>query len=93
MDSWHPDMPLEYRDRIVCGDARDLAERIPDASVDLVFCDPVYDAIDDYRWLAETSARVLKPDRACLVWQQVGLIPQTLDAMTSLSYRWIFGAL
>lgn len=53
---------------IVTGDARELAEAIPDNSVDLIFTDPVYDKIDDYRWLAETASRVLKPDRACLVW-------------------------
>ena len=53
---------------IVTGDARELARAIPDESVDLIFTDPVYDRIEDYRWLAETAARVLKPDRACLVW-------------------------
>src|SRR6266496_3856644 len=53
---------------IITGDARHLAEQIPDCSVDMVFCDPVYDRIEDYAWLAETAARVLKPDRACLVW-------------------------
>jgi hypothetical protein len=45
---------------IYTGDARELAKAIPDESVDLVFTDPVYDRIDDYRWLAETAARVLK---------------------------------
>jgi len=44
---------------IYTGDARVLAAEIPDESVDLVFSDPVYDRIDDYRWLAETAARVL----------------------------------
>jgi hypothetical protein len=45
---------------IYTGDARELARAIPDESVDLIFTDPVYDRIDDYRWLAETAARVLK---------------------------------
>jgi hypothetical protein len=53
---------------IITGDARELAKAIPDESVDLVFTDPIYSNIDDYRWLAETAARVLKPDSACLVW-------------------------
>jgi len=56
---------------IVTGDARQLAEAIPDESVDLVFTDPVYDRIDDYRWLAETAARVLKVDGHLLTWQNV----------------------
>ena len=53
---------------IITGDARELAKAIPDESVDLVFCDPVYDRIDDYRWLAETAARVLKPDGNALAF-------------------------
>lgn len=53
--------------QIITGDARELAKQIPDESVDMVFTDPVYENIDDYRWLAETAARVLKPGGACLV--------------------------
>lgn len=41
---------------IYTGDARELAKAIPDESVDLIFTDPVYDRIEDYRWLAETGA-------------------------------------
>ncbi len=88
--TWHPDIPEEYRNQIVTGDARELAKAIPDESVDLVFTDPVYDRIDDYRWLAETAARVLKPDRACLVFAGIGYLPETHDAVRAggLSYRW-----
>lgn len=45
---------------IYTGDARELSKAIPDESVDLIFTDPVYDRIDDYRWLAETSERILR---------------------------------
>lgn len=55
-------------DQIITGDARELAKSIPDQSVDFIFTDPVYENIDDYAWLAETAARVLKPEKACLVW-------------------------
>jgi len=96
---WHPDIPLEYRNQIVTGDARVLSERIPDESIDLIFTDPVYDRIDDYRWLAETAARVLKPDRALLTYVGIGYLPDTHVALSSsLSYRWrlvvrpLFGA-
>jgi DNA modification methylase len=54
--------------QIITGDARELAKDIPDQSVDMVFTDPVYENLDDYAWLAETAARVLKPEKACLVW-------------------------
>jgi len=75
---------------IYTGDARELAKAIPDESVDLIFTDPVYDRTDDYRWLAETAARVLKPDRACLVWCGIGYLPETLQALLDggLSYKW-----
>ena len=76
-------------DTIVTGDARILARLIPDESVDLIFTDPVYDRIDDYRWLAETAARVLKPDSACLVFFGIGFLPETLRAVSLLSYRWM----
>lgn len=76
---------------IICGDARELAKAIPDESVDLIFTDPVYDRIDDYRWLAETAARVLKPDSACLVWYAAELLPNTLWALCAhLNYRLVF---
>lgn len=52
---------------IYTGDARILSEAIPDESVDLIFTDPVYQNIDDYRWLAETAARVLKMGSSLIV--------------------------
>lgn len=55
---------------IITGDARVLAKAIPDNSVALIFTDPVYQNIDDYRWLAETAARVLKDGG--MVLAQVG---------------------
>lgn len=75
---------------IYTGDARELAKEIPDESVDLIFTDPVYQNIDDYRWLAETAARVLKPDSAALIWYGIGYMPEILDALRAggLHYRW-----
>ena len=77
---------------VITGDARALAGQIPDESVDLIFTDPVYDQMDDYRWLAETAARVLKPDRACLTFSSIGMLPETLRAMSDagLAFRWQF---
>ena len=82
--------PNDENQGIYTGDARELAQAIPDESVDLIFTDPVYDRIDDYRWLAETAARVLKLDSACLVYYAIGLQPQIHLALIAggLSYRW-----
>ena len=56
---WHPDMPEEYKNQIVTGDARELAKRIPNESIDLIFTDPVYDRIEDYEWLAIIGKNIL----------------------------------
>jgi len=56
--------------QIITGDSRELAKGIPDASIDLVFCDPPYlrENIDAgiYAWLAREACRVLKPGGFCL---------------------------
>lgn len=77
--------------QIYTGDARELARAIPGESVDLIFTDPVYDQIEDYEWLAETAARVLKPDRACLVWLKTSMIPDIIKILEgTFVYRWLF---
>jgi hypothetical protein len=84
--TWHPDIPDEYRNQIVTGD---VAKRIPDESVDLIFTDPVYDRIEDYRWLAETAIQKLMPDRSCLTFAPIGDLPRIhLALSTYLFYRW-----
>jgi DNA modification methylase len=90
---WHPDTPEEYRDTIVCGDARRLAARVPDESIDLVYTDPVYQNIEDYLWLANQAERVLKPGGACLMWQGQQWLAQTIIALAAsrLTYRWVLG--
>jgi adenine-specific DNA-methyltransferase len=73
---------------IVTGDARELAKTIPDESVDLVFADPIYENIEDYRWLAETAMRVLKPNKACLAWTHRTSPHQAVMEAEGLNYLW-----
>lgn len=76
-------------DCIVTGDARLLAQALPDESIDFIFTDPVYERVEDYAWLAETAARVLKPNSACLAWIGTFALPDVLDAMRPhLAFRW-----
>lgn len=90
--TWHPDIPEEYRNQIVTGDARELAKRIPDESIDLIFTDPVYDRIEDYKWLAETAARVLKPKGLLLCWSNGRWHYQNTKWLegNGLNYRYTF---
>jgi len=87
---FHPDTPEEYRNQIVTGDARILAERIPDESVDLVFSDPVYWQMEDYEWLSKTASRVLKPNGSLLVYFGMYHLPATMAALAKhLTFRWL----
>ena len=81
--------PNDENQGIYTGDARELAKAIPDESVDLIFTDPVYQNIEDYRWLAETAARVLKPGCDFLVYYAQFHLVETIDALrVSLDVRW-----
>jgi len=77
-------------DRIITGDAREIAKCIPDKSVDLIFTDPVYQNIEDYKWLAETAARVLKPGASLLCFQWTAFLKETLLAVEPFELQWIF---
>lgn len=68
---------------IYTGDARELAEGIPDASIDLILTDPVYDRIEDYRWLTEMGARVLRKNCACLAFTNAKWLARVLSRVPS----------
>lgn len=75
---------------IVTGDARDLAKGIPDGSVDLIFTDPVYQNIDDYRWLAETAARILKDEGMLFALAGHAFLPDIFVAVDGLiKFHWL----
>ncbi len=68
--SWHKDMPDDYMNQIVTGDCRELAKRIPDESVDLIFTDPPYakEYLNLYNWLGEMASKKLAPDGFILTY-------------------------
>ena len=81
-------------DGLYLGDFREIGDKIPDASVDLIFTDPPYDrkAIELYDGLGEFAARVLRPGGSLIAY--VGHI-QLPDVLTDLSrhlrYWWTCG--
>ena len=81
----------EYElNQIYTGDARELSKGIPDESVDLILCDPVYWQIDDYRWLAQEGKRVLKPYGYCIAQVGTYYLFEAMKAMSeSLDYYWL----
>lgn len=77
---------------IITGDARELAESIPDNSVDLIFTDPPYpkEYLPLYGWLAETAARILKPGGSLFALSGGTWILQVTDLMRAhLDYHWM----
>lgn len=87
---WHPDIPFEYRNQIVTGDAKELAKCLPDKSIDLIFTDPVYDRIEDYEWLSSFAWRILKKNGVLLTFFGIGYLPETIGALmlNGMIYRW-----
>lgn len=81
-------------DGLYLGDFRKIGDKIPDASVDLIFTDPPYDrkAIELFDGLGEFAARVLRPGGSLIAY--IGHI-QLPDALTDLSkhlrYWWTCG--
>lgn len=79
--------------RVYHGDARALGALVLDDSVDLVFTDPPYlrEFLPLYGWLAEWSARTLKPG-GFLLAMGGGLYADQIMRMLSahLTYYWTF---
>lgn len=78
---------------VMCGDCRELATTLPDASVDLIFTDPPYphEFLPLYSWLSETAARVLKPGRLCVAYSGKTALPEVMFRLAEhLQYHWMF---
>lgn len=76
---------------IVCGDAIELAKDIPDESIDLILCDPVYQDMAAYEWLGHVGNRVLKPGGSCVAQCAHYYLPQAMDMLAkNMTYYWVF---
>lgn len=79
----------QFLNEITVGDARVLSDQIEDESIDFCLTDPIYQNIEDYLWLAQTAARVLKPDRALLAFCsdiKMFSIKTLMDSICGLSF-------
>src|SRR5258707_5074587 len=81
---------------ITTGDARELAKQIPDNSIDLIFTDPPYhrEHLPLYGWLAEESARILKPGGLLMTYAGLAYKNQVMAMLGSrLEYFWDYAIL
>ena len=78
-------------DGLYLGDFRKIGDKIPDASVDLIFTDPPYDrkAIELYDGLGQFAARVLRPGGSLVAYiGQIQLPDAVADLSKHLRYWW-----
>ena len=78
-------------DGLYLGDFRKVGDKIPDASVDLIFTDPPYDrkAIELFDGLGEFAARVLRPGGSLIAYiGQIQLPDAVADLSKHLRYWW-----
>jgi hypothetical protein len=81
-------------DGLYLGDFRKNGDKIPDASVDLIFTDPPYDrkAIELYDGLGEFASRVLRPGGSLIAYVGHIQLPDALaDLSKHLRYWWTCG--
>lgn len=76
---------------IIAGNSIELCQEIPDNSIHLIICDPVYQDIEQYRWLGHLGKRVLVEGGNLIAQSGQFYFPQCLNALGEggLSYVWI----
>jgi hypothetical protein len=78
-------------DGLYLGDFRQVGDKIPDASVDLIFTDPPYDmkALDMFDGLGQFAARVLRPGGSLIAYVGHVQLPSCLPTLAKhLRYWW-----
>jgi len=91
-----PVMSLPKNMKLICGDFRTEADQIKDNSIDLVFCDPMYDqkSIGLYADIANVAKRVLKNGCSLILYAGQYFLPEIIKSIESsgsgLNYHWAF---
>jgi hypothetical protein len=73
------------------GNSYVLCEQIPDESVRCILTDPLYEDIEQYRWLGKMANRVLMPNSSLLAFFGIGYLPDTIAAIceSGLTWKWL----
>jgi hypothetical protein len=81
--------PNEANQGIYIGDAMQIGEMIPDESVALIICDPVYWRQDHYAWLDRFGSRVLIPGGNLVAQCGHIFLPGVMSVFRRLTYVWV----
>jgi SAM-dependent methyltransferase len=83
--------PNDTNQGIYLGDAAELAEGLPDDSIDLIFTDPPYprEFMSVFYDMGEYAARILKPGGSLFTLCGHYQVPQVIEALSTLDYHWI----
>lgn len=80
---------IDTDSQVWLGDFKEIGQRIPDDSVDLIFTDPPYARVDLYGALAEFGKRALRPGGLCLAYSGEYHLPQIFEVLAEhLQYLW-----
>jgi site-specific DNA-methyltransferase (adenine-specific) len=84
---------------LYCGDCLEIMRTLPTGSVDAVITDPPYGLgkaeWDNNIWgllkeAANECSRILKPTGVCFWFSSTRYLPETIEATSSIPYRWQF---
>lgn len=77
---------------IQCGDSKILSKELESESIDFIWTDPIYANLPDYEWLGQEAFRLLKPNRAMMVWGSQRLVKDYIPLIekSGLKYIWTF---
>lgn len=74
------------------GDSKILSKELESESIDFIWPDPIYSNQEDYEWLGQEAFRLLKPNRAMMVWGSQRLVKDYVPLIekSGLKYIWTF---
>lgn len=84
---------MDYLNKIIEGNCKELMRELPDESIDLIVTDPPYkkEYLYTYDYLAEESPRLLKQGASLIIIVGHYALPDIIKKFNNkLKYRWIF---
>ena len=88
--------PVDFMNKIICGDCLEIAKDIPPNSIDMILTDPPYAkaSLECWHKLKFIGEKVLKPSHFLIAYTGLMFLPQVLNTMDGkLTFYWPFAIL